>query len=422
MPLKLMIADDSVTIQKVVDLAFEDEDVSVLSVGNGQEALKKANETRPDIIIADTDMPELDGFKLCREIKENENLKGIPVCLLHSDFEEFDEEKYQSCGADGHLSKPFKSEDIINKVAEITGTINKMEKKDEQILDHDLLDQGATESVELSEDLDEMEILPLDGIEEEMQDVEPIKLKQEDAVPEVQENETSLKDSPAPKTTEGDIAKFMEDLDGLEEDELFKEGESGEAESPSVEGSKEAPEENLENELNEFNKALDIPDGELGEAGPFVEDKSELLDESGIEKIKNNLAEETEGKPEEGIEDIARELESVDDEIIEEKEDLIDDAGIFDNPVTEEPEIKKASTGKPAGAINQFSDDEFEKLIGGHIRQVIERTLKEAIQSEISGITDKIIDAVERIAGEITPDISRKIIQEEIERIKDSNE
>ena len=111
---RLLVADDSITIQKIVTMAFENEDMEVEGVGDGQEAFDRIPEFKPDIVLADVDMPGLDGFELSAKIKES--MSSIKVLLLASDFEDFDEQRYQSCGADNHISKPFKSDDIITMV------------------------------------------------------------------------------------------------------------------------------------------------------------------------------------------------------------------------------------------------------------------------------------------------------------------
>ena len=64
MPHKLLLADDSVTIQRVIELTFADEDVQVIAVGNGQEAMDRVQRDRPDIILADVGMPERDGYEV----------------------------------------------------------------------------------------------------------------------------------------------------------------------------------------------------------------------------------------------------------------------------------------------------------------------------------------------------------------------
>ena len=106
---KLLLADDSATIQKVVDLTFADEGVRVLAVNNGQEAIDKIPEFLPDIVLADVFMPSPNGYEVCRYVKTNEKLKHIPVMLLVGSFEPFDEAEARRVGADDILTKPFSS-------------------------------------------------------------------------------------------------------------------------------------------------------------------------------------------------------------------------------------------------------------------------------------------------------------------------
>ena len=106
---KLLLADDSATIQKVIDLTFADEGVRVVAVGNGQEAIDKLLEVEPDIILADVFMPSPNGYEVCEYVKTNEKLKHIPVMLLVGSFEPFDEAEARRVGADDILTKPFQS-------------------------------------------------------------------------------------------------------------------------------------------------------------------------------------------------------------------------------------------------------------------------------------------------------------------------
>jgi CheY-like chemotaxis protein len=106
---KLLLADDSATIQKVIDLTFADEGVRVVAVGNGQEAIDKLLEVEPDIVLADVFMPSPNGYEVCEFVKTNEKLKHIPVMLLVGSFEPFDEAEARRVGADDILTKPFQS-------------------------------------------------------------------------------------------------------------------------------------------------------------------------------------------------------------------------------------------------------------------------------------------------------------------------
>jgi len=79
MPHKLLLADDSVTIQRVIELTFADEDVTVVAVGNGQAAIDSVQRDRPDIVLADVGMPEKNGYEVAAFIKSNPALAGLTI-------------------------------------------------------------------------------------------------------------------------------------------------------------------------------------------------------------------------------------------------------------------------------------------------------------------------------------------------------
>ena len=110
----ILLADDSVTIRKVVELTFSDTDIRVESVGNGQEALAKLATVLPDLVLADVAMPSPSGYEICEEVKSSQ--RPVPVLLLAGTFEPFDRERARACGADGHLVKPFESTVLIERV------------------------------------------------------------------------------------------------------------------------------------------------------------------------------------------------------------------------------------------------------------------------------------------------------------------
>jgi CheY-like chemotaxis protein len=119
---KLLLADDSLTIQKVVSLTFGDEAIEVTAVGGGAEALEKLAESLPDIVLADVFMPEPNGYALCERIKTDERTRHIPVVLLVGTFEPFNEAEARRVGADEVLTKPFQSiRDLVNKVGGLLG-------------------------------------------------------------------------------------------------------------------------------------------------------------------------------------------------------------------------------------------------------------------------------------------------------------
>ncbi len=120
---KLLLADDSAAIQKVIDLTFSDEGMTVTTVDNGRAALQELEQfPPPDVVLADSSMPEIGGFELCQIIKQSERFAAIPVILLISSFEPFDEAQARAAGADDIVTKPFQSiRDLVSRVGSLLG-------------------------------------------------------------------------------------------------------------------------------------------------------------------------------------------------------------------------------------------------------------------------------------------------------------
>jgi CheY-like chemotaxis protein len=116
MPTTLLLADDSVTIQKVVNLTFADEDVVIEAVGSGDQAIERARILRPDIVLADIFMPGRNGYEVCDAIKEDAELRDIPVVLLVGTFEPFDEAEAARVHCDAYLTKPFDTAELVQTV------------------------------------------------------------------------------------------------------------------------------------------------------------------------------------------------------------------------------------------------------------------------------------------------------------------
>jgi CheY-like chemotaxis protein len=116
---RLLLADDSITIQKVVAIIFANEEFELTVVDNGIAALQKAREVRPDVMLVDALMPGKSGYEVCAEIRRDPSLSGTPILLLIGAFEPFDEEKARDCGADASITKPFESQQLIDRVKEL---------------------------------------------------------------------------------------------------------------------------------------------------------------------------------------------------------------------------------------------------------------------------------------------------------------
>ena len=104
---KILVADDNSNIQKMVGLALKDQGIDVVAVGNGEAAVRKISDVKPDLVLADVFMPVRNGYEVCRYVKEDSALSHIPVILLVGAFDPLDEQEAQRVGADGVLKKPF---------------------------------------------------------------------------------------------------------------------------------------------------------------------------------------------------------------------------------------------------------------------------------------------------------------------------
>ena len=112
----ILLADDSLTIQKVVELTFQDTDYSVIAVSSGDKLLEQLPQCNPDIVICDVIMPGRDGYEICQEIKSNSNSLHLPVILLTGTFEPFDRDRALAVGCSEIITKPFEARKLVEAV------------------------------------------------------------------------------------------------------------------------------------------------------------------------------------------------------------------------------------------------------------------------------------------------------------------
>ncbi len=115
----LLLADDSATIQRVVELTFAREDVRVVSVGDGEQAIEAIKRSVPDVVLADIDMPGCSGFEVAQFVRSQAASVDVPVLLLAGAFESIDQAQAQQAGADGILTKPFDPAVLVSRVMEL---------------------------------------------------------------------------------------------------------------------------------------------------------------------------------------------------------------------------------------------------------------------------------------------------------------
>jgi CheY-like chemotaxis protein len=115
----LLLADESVTIQRVMHLIFADQNVRVVSVGDGDQAIQRLDAAPPDIVLADAGMPGRNGYDVARYVKQSPRLAHIPVVLLTGAFEPVDQVRATEAGCDGILAKPLAPQLVINRVQQL---------------------------------------------------------------------------------------------------------------------------------------------------------------------------------------------------------------------------------------------------------------------------------------------------------------
>ena len=115
----LLLADDSATIQRVIELTFSGEDVTVIAVGDGEQAIARIPVDLPDIILADIGMPKRNGYDVSAFVKGHPEYKHIPVLLLAGAFEPVDQQRAEQVGCNGVLVKPFEPQHVIARVREL---------------------------------------------------------------------------------------------------------------------------------------------------------------------------------------------------------------------------------------------------------------------------------------------------------------
>ena len=115
----LLLVDDSVTIQRVVELTFAHEDVRIVSMSDGQRALQWLDVDKPDIVVVDVGVPEVDGYTVASRVKAAKRHKHVPILLLAGAFEPVDEKRVREIGCDGVIVKPFEPQQLVERVKEL---------------------------------------------------------------------------------------------------------------------------------------------------------------------------------------------------------------------------------------------------------------------------------------------------------------
>ena len=392
---RILLADDSLTIHRVVELTFAEEDFELYTAKNGQEALAKTKEVNPDLIITDVNMPEMDGYDLCREVKEDPALSHIPVILLKGTFEPFDVEKAKSVRYDAIISKPFQSSKFVAKVKEV---LSSLEPK---------VEPPPAPAVEVpSEELDSEKGMPI--VAPEKIGEEQVKVEEELKIGEEKELEEALY-----RLEEPSLEEEQELLQLLEEEE---EGEVSKL-APELERA-EMPAESLEEEPSPPGgiEPGEVKTEELEEIkieGP-EEIEAEKPEIPLVEEIKEEaeapLLEEEVAIPGEGPEEVETE-EPPEAPLVEETK------GEAEAPLIEE---KVAIPGEQPEEVEVPTEKELIPPVEEPAREAKPIALSvEEIETVVRRVVEQMSDKVIReVAWEVIPELAEELIKKAIEEIK----
>ena len=113
---KILIVEDEESLLKLESILLTSKGYDVRGVANGQEALDAIAEEKPDLVLLDIMLPEIDGFEVCQRIKEDPETKNIPVIMLTAKKSREDMARGEKVGADWYITKPFKSVMVIETI------------------------------------------------------------------------------------------------------------------------------------------------------------------------------------------------------------------------------------------------------------------------------------------------------------------
>lgn len=118
---RILVVDDEVYIAHILEFSLGMEGYEVITAICGNEALAKADEQHPDLIVLDIMMPEIDGYEVCRRLRADERFSDIPVILLTAKHSTEDKQKGMEVGASAYMTKPFRPAELIEKIRELLG-------------------------------------------------------------------------------------------------------------------------------------------------------------------------------------------------------------------------------------------------------------------------------------------------------------
>ncbi len=438
----IVLADNSYTIRRIVELSFSDEeDIELISYENGQDIQDKLVELKPSVVLVDIKLPEMNGYEVCKFINETSELKDTKVFLIKGGFEPVDEEQLNGLKYEDFITKPFDSKALVITIKSMLEDVE-VDQEPENIID--IPSSMPEEISEISDIIDKQESIDFSDVRSDM---DSGGLMDTIVAP---DSETSIKEEvlPSEEITQGSgIDESDDSLSPELPDEIsnpFKDEASGEKEITDEEalikenikqqeeeleiGSLTMEEINIQKEIDR-KKGLELDgvtsiaedplapesevDHEIDSNEPVVEDeeKDQLdpslsnMDSSDLENvfsIKN-----TDAEPEEKAEEVNADLPDTDTtgEKTEKSEEI---KQVLEQLETETQEKEKVP-----------EEDTSERILDTDLSEKMTKLTDLQDNNKIvEKVEDKLTVSVKEILWEIVPPLAEKIIQSEINKIK----
>jgi len=422
---KLLLADDSITIQKVIGITFANEDVDLAIADNGDTALEMAQDQTPDLILADVLMPGKNGYELCEAVKSDPQFKGVPVLLLSGTFEPFDEDKARASGADDWIAKPFESQALIDKVKEL------LQRAPESL--------AVPASAQLS-----AEQPPVDA---EFSAEEEGEIASEEAGVwgefSFEEEEMAPEKEPAPVYDSGSAG--LQEPDDQEQEDILELDEADILEEEPVSSSDESDpfafQESAEDEAvedsglvsgdmasaaapgeNDFSEGL--AEAEEEESFPLAdwddtESADDVEEEIGTESREDSFA--------------ARLSDDQSDEFSDEQDQLQRTPEPLFSVEEEAPKAVSEGSAETGSAVSPPVGEPFAASAGSQAFPASGATVasgppqleEERVEAIVQKVADEVVNRLagsilEKVAWEVVPDLAESLIKDEIRKIKDA--
>ena len=465
---KLLLADDSITIQKVIQITFAHEDYELTITDNGDAALTKAQELRPDLVMADIYMPGKNGYELTAAIKQDPALQHVPVLLLAGSFEPFDEDKARSCRADAWIEKPFESQSLIDKVAELLSAAQQAPAAPTPVAEPAPF--AAVEPVAVEKTL--VEEMPLAAFDEPVSADPEMAAASDDPFGDISFEEETPIVEPEPVSAAddwSDVAAEPAVEESVFEESVFEESVFEESafeelaiEELAIEDTFAVADETIVDIADDFSFAeeepvateeslvsdIDLDVLEMAEEDIMPLDDDDIL---GAEDLEPAMPEQTLAawsRTATGAEDVFADsfeethdfdsepalVAPVDAPVFAEEAPLVVD----DEPVAEaysafeEPDAEIVPEEQPVSVVNEHPSPVYEEPeptatavamvdVEAQAAAMSTEDVEKIIEKVVTQVVEKLAGTIlERVAWDVVPDLAENLIREEIRKIKDA--